>query len=117
MVDDDATLRIPPDLERAFMETVWGYSDWGLEGPEPEVSIEQRRFTLSAVCRFVAKFDAPMPHVIYSKLLSLIDAAHADLAAELTNNRSYASGALCFLKLIDDRESEYRRREEWRRNN
>jgi hypothetical protein len=117
MAEDDLAAAIPPDLERAFMETVWGYSDWGFEGPEPEVSIERQRFTLSAVCRFVSKFDAPMPNVIYSKLLSVIDATHAELAEQLTNNRSYASGALCLLKLIDDREAEYRRQEEWRRNN
>jgi hypothetical protein len=117
MTESDFTMRIPPDLERAFMETLWAYSDWDRGGPEPEISLERRPFKLSAVCGLLANFDAPMPDVIYDQLTSLMDAANADLTEELTNNRSYVVGARCLLRLIDARTAEYRRRDEWRRNN
>jgi hypothetical protein len=89
---------------------VWRYSDWRAE-PEPEVSLDLKPVSISAVCRDVLPFNDPLPEDLFEKLFFHLHAEHTILKREL-DSPTYATAARCFLELIEHRKAEYQRREE-----
>ena len=104
-------LSIPPTHAEAFRDALWRYSHW-LAEPEPEVSLDLKRVSISTVCRDVLPFDDPLPEDVFERLFSHLHAEHTILKEELDADPTYATAARCFLKLIEHRKSEYQRREE-----
>jgi hypothetical protein len=77
MVESSSDLpRIPENIRSAFREAVGLFCNWWGPAPEPLVSVDQRHFTISAVCGFVMKFDDVMPEYL-RYLLELINAHKA----------------------------------------
>jgi hypothetical protein len=101
---------IPPARAEAFRNAVWRYSDWRAE-PEPEVSLDLKPVSISAVCRDVLPFNDPLPEDLFEKLFFHLHAEHTILKREL-DSPTYATAARCFLELIEHRKAEYQRREE-----
>jgi hypothetical protein len=94
---------IPKDLREAFHDAVALFSDWNRGGPEPDVSLQQRPWPISAVCSLVMKFNDPMPENVLHRLCSQIDPT--DL-----RDTSYGSGARCLYSAINARKAEYQQR-------
>jgi hypothetical protein len=104
---------IPPGLAKAFRDAVWRYFDWWGE-PEPEVSLDLRPTLISTVCHAALRFNDPLPESVFEKLFSFLHVEHTTLKAELDAKPTYATAARCFVKLIEHRKAEYRRRERLR---
>jgi hypothetical protein len=100
---------IPPGRAEAFREAVWRYSDWWAE-PEPEVRLDQKPVLISTVCEAVLSFSDALPEGVFEKLFSFLHMENTVLKGELDADPTYATAARCFLKLIEHRKAEYRRR-------
>jgi hypothetical protein len=72
MVESSSDLpRIPENIRSAFRDAVGLFCNWWGPAPEPLVSVDQRHFTISAVCGFVMKFDDVMPEYLQQALWDL----------------------------------------------
>jgi hypothetical protein len=65
------------------------------------VSVDQRHFTISAVCCFVMKFDDVMPEYLQQALWDL-RGGNRDLG-----DQSYGTGARYLLELINEHKAKY----------
>jgi hypothetical protein len=105
---------IPTDLSAAFHRAVWSFRDWGFARFEPSVSVNQNPFLMSAVCDLVIKFRDPLPSNVFDKLLSYTLEGPPSLRRDLVEDRSYATGARCLLKMVRDRNAKYQQqRAQW----
>ena len=101
---------IPSDLIEAFDQVVRFVSDWRPPEPEREVRLKGTFYTMSEVCGLLGTSSVRLPADIFDHLSSVyMDASHKHLSEKLGAERTYAAGAYCLLKLIDDRKAEYRR--------
>jgi len=95
---------IPPHLSQAFREAVWHYASWAPSAAEIEVNIKGAFYSMSAVCSLVDNFEDELPDEIIEKLMSYIrDIRYTLLRQKLLDRKTYAAGARCFLRLIEDR--------------
>ena len=93
----------PNYLSEAFHQVVWFYSDWRPPEPEREVNIKGSFYTMSAVCGLLSTCSIRLPEEIFNRLyFDYMDASHTHLREKLAAERSYAAGAFCLVKLIDD---------------
>ena len=95
---------IPDDLRQAFLEAIRLYSDWKFGGAEPLLNFRKlRQISLSGVCELVLSYrNEPLPANLRNALRDLIGETHPNLEVELADDQSYATGAHCLLKLIND---------------
>jgi hypothetical protein len=95
---------IPSDLREVFLETIRLYDDWKFGGPEPLLSFRKlRQISISGVCELVLSYrNEPLPANLHHMLRNLIGETRAKLEPELAEDPSYATGAKCLLKLIDE---------------
>jgi hypothetical protein len=92
----------PRDLADAFADALLAYGDWSPGQPEPEISIRQTKFSMTAVCRLIGQFADELPQHVFDKLRLHMDVvSHSDLIVELALNCSYATGARCLRRLIE----------------
>jgi hypothetical protein len=92
----------PRDLADAFADALLAYADWSPGQPEPEISIGQTKFSMTAVCGLFDQFADELPQHVFDKLRSHMDVvSHSDLIVELALNCSYATGARCLRRLIE----------------
>lgn len=104
---------MPSHLIEAFHQVVRFFSDWRPPEPEREVRIEGNFYTMTEVCGLLSTCSVGLPAEIFDRLYSVyMDARHSHLREKLGAERSYATGAYCLCKLIDDRKAEYRRLEQ-----
>jgi hypothetical protein len=96
--------RIPENIRVAFREAVGLFCDWWGPVPEPLVSLDQKPFTIGAVCGFVTKFNDVMPEYLQQALCDLMG-GNRNLG-----DRSYSSGARYLLELIEAHKAEYQQR-------
>jgi hypothetical protein len=90
------------DLAEAFANALSAYGDWSPGQPEPEISIGQTKFSMTAVCGLFDQFADELPQQVFDKLRSYMDpVSHSDLIVELAVNCSYATGARCLRRLIE----------------
>jgi hypothetical protein len=102
MVESSSDLpRIPENIRSAFREAVGLFCNWWGPAPEPLVSVDQRHFTISAVCGFVMKFDDVMPEYLQQALWDL-RGLNCDLG-----DQSYGTGACYLLELINEHKAKY----------
>jgi hypothetical protein len=102
----------PPDLAKAFAESVVAYNDWSPGQPEREIRIERSFFSITLICGLVEQFTDQLPEHVFSKLRSCMhDIPDGDLIVELAVNCSYATAARCLRRMIFRRKAEYRQRD------
>ena len=106
------TMSITPDLAKAFFEAVRAYILWDFANPQPTITIDQDHISISNACERVSIFTDPLPDKTFNALY-LVASTQKDLRKRLDAERTYAIGAQCLLKLIENRQAESR--EEWRR--
>jgi hypothetical protein len=95
---------IPVDLIAAFRGAVWLYSDWTPPLPEPQVRLGDKSHDMSAVCGLVESFRERLPDDVFDKLIiHMRDIRYTLLRQKIVADQSYAAGARCFLRLIEDR--------------
>jgi hypothetical protein len=93
---------IPRVLCDAFWGAIGQYNDWCRGQPEPEVSVDGRPFTISAVCDFVSKFGDLMPAERWDLLAGVSRSGD-----ELPNDQSYGSGARFLAHLIREKKARF----------
>jgi len=93
---------IPNDVHEAFLEAIRLYNDWKFGGPLRLVSFRKLgQISIIGVCELVLSYrNEPLPSDLHDALWNLSDETR--LKVELTVDPSYATGAQCLLKLIDD---------------
>ena len=93
---------IPNDVHEAFLEAIRLYNDWKFGGTLRLVSFRKlRQISIIGVCELVLSYrNEPLPSGLHNVLWNLSDESR--LKVELTVDPSYANGAQCLLKLIDD---------------
>jgi hypothetical protein len=97
---------IPEDLSKAFRDTVALYATWTPSRPEPEVWIGGSSRAMSAVSELVEKFDDRLPDDLFDRLMLCVrDVRYTLLRQRLYARQSYAAGALCLRRLIQDRKT------------
>jgi hypothetical protein len=105
-------MSIPPRLAEAFFDAVRAYILWAFAGPQPTIAIGQDVASISSVCERVGIFADLLPDETFN-VLYFVASTQKPLREKLSADRTYASGAHCLLKLIEDRQAEWR--EELRR--
>jgi hypothetical protein len=98
--------QIPEDLSKAFREAVALYASWTPSGPEPQVWIGGSSHPMSAVSELVEKFHDRLPDDLFDNLMICVrDVRYTLLRQRLYARQSYAAGALCLRRLIQDRKT------------
>ena len=112
MIDVPINRPIPPDLRAGFHEAVEVLlPDWRGAPPEPEVTWDQKRYPISAICNFVNDpIFAPeeMPAVLVVLICDLADATYPPLT-----DRTYQGGARYVAEIIERRRRNFRSRHGW----
>lgn len=101
---------ISTDLAEAFRDAVEAFLVWRQSNPEPEVSINGRGYSMTAVCGLVDSFGDDLPEPVSEWLNYYMDISCNDLRAKLGADRTYRTGADCLRELIN------RRKEGWERS-
>jgi hypothetical protein len=110
-----ASKPIPRELAEGFRDALSFYrTSWSPAAHGPEVSIGQKPYTIRAVCALVEPFTDTLPENVLITLYGCMDSRHAALRKEIVASPTYKVASQCFLKLIQDREAEYRQLESWR---
>lgn len=95
---------IPADLSAAFRSAVWLYSYWMPSLREPQVRLGGDFHAMSAVCGLVDRFRDRLPDDVLDKLMIYMrNIRYTLLRQRIVADQSYAAGARCFLRLIEDR--------------
>jgi hypothetical protein len=99
---------VPDRLREAFRAAVWAYADWNPALPEPEVSLGDRNYALSAVCGLVGDFQDRLAEDVFDRLMSYLrEIRYTLLRQKLVAEPSYAAAGHCFLRLIEDRKRHF----------
>jgi hypothetical protein len=105
---------ISPELAETFFEAVRAYIRWSFGGPEPNITVDQDAMPISTICRRVHIFTDPLPEEVFNALWFVAtNEPKTRLKEKLSADRTYETAAEFLLKLIQDREAEWR--EEWHR--
>jgi hypothetical protein len=106
---------LPDDVRQCFCDAVRLFYRWRSDTPAPALRFRTLAVSLSGVCDLVLAYrNEPLPLNVHHELLGLIDNPHMSLKADLMIDPSYATGARCLDKLINDRRAD-KRQEEGRR--
>jgi hypothetical protein len=99
---------VPDRVRAAFRAAVWAYADWNPGLPEPEVSLGDRNYALSAVCGLVGDFHDRLAEDVFDRLMSYLrEIRYTLLRQKLVAEPSYAVAGHCFLRLIEDRKRHF----------
>jgi hypothetical protein len=106
------SIPMPEDVREAFCDAVHLFVEWKSGGPKQSVSFRRlRRVSLTGVCDLVLRYrNEPLPLKVHDHLWNLIDDTHMNLKVELATDPSYATGARCLTKLIQEYRAEDGRR-------
>ena len=72
------------------------------------INLEGQEFTLRQVCRLVEHMTRPLPDSVVSDLFTSLRVRHSHLEKRLVTDRTYALGARCLLRLMDESEIAFR---------
>jgi len=95
------------DAREAFCIAVKFYrsGDWNPALPAfNKVEVRGQPLTLRQVCGFVEHITDPLPNSVVSDLLTSMRARRRNIEEDTTLYRTYAGGARCLLRLMDERE-------------
>jgi hypothetical protein len=80
--------------------------------PEPQVRLGSKSHDMSALCGLVDGFRDRLPDDVFDKLMIYMrDIRYTLLRQKIVADQSYATGARCFLRLIEDRKRQARIRD------
>jgi hypothetical protein len=101
---------MPEDLREAFRNAIDLYREWKLGAPERSVSFRTLlQVSLSGVCDLVLSYSNELlPVKVHDELWILID--DLNLKVELAKDPSYATGARCLDKLIQNHRADHQSR-------
>jgi hypothetical protein len=100
--------RITPELAEAFADAIGQFSIWTPDTDELLVSIEGKPYTMTGVCGLVQQFrDDKVPANVLHALFGHMHLGHKDLQEQLTNDPSYATAAVCLMKMITYKKSDH----------
>jgi len=103
---------IPPDLAAAFFDAVRQYLLWAFAAPQPTIKVGgQEIISIGSACERVSIFSDRLPDETFNALYLV--SVQKQLRKKLEADPTYATGAYCLLKLIEDRQAEWR--EDWQR--
>ena len=95
------------DAREAFCIAVKFYrsGDWNPALPAfNKFEVRGQPLTLRQVCGLVEHITDPMPNSVVSDLLTSLRALRRNIEENTTLHRTYAAGAKCLLRLMDERE-------------
>ena len=91
---------------------IYRSGDWSPALPTfNKVKVRGEYLTLREVCNLIEHVRERLPDSVVSNLFTSLRSSHPRLAEELVVDRTYASGARCLLRLMDESESALRRKE------
>jgi hypothetical protein len=96
---------IPTKLRDAFSEAIAHYGSWRSGEPEPEISLDMHRISISRVCVAVTAYDDPIDSETWSHLARCVRRVDG-----FPPERTFASAAQFLKCLIDERAAKHRRR-------
>jgi hypothetical protein len=101
------------DVRIVFREAIRLCADWKLGGFERALSFRGlQQVSLSGVCDLVLSYrNEPLPGEVHDELWNLM-IGRLTLKEELAEDPTYATGARCLDKLIQDQRADDRRRRE-----
>jgi hypothetical protein len=102
---DHSSESLPEDVREAFHEAIRLYNEWRVAGgPPPPISFRKLpQVSLTGVCDLVLGYrNEPLPLKVHDELWLLFGKSQLDLKAELATDPSYATGARCLGKLIQE---------------
>ena len=103
---------IPPDLAAAFFDAVRQYLLWAFSAPQPTIKVgSQEVVSIVSACERVSIFSDRLPDKTFNALYLI--SVQKQLRKKLEADPTYATGAYCLLRLIEDREAKWR--EDWKR--
>jgi hypothetical protein len=111
LIDQNTALIM--DAREAFCIAVKFYrsGDWCPALPEfNKIEVLGELFTLRQVCGLVEHVTEPLPNSVVSDLLTSLHARHPRIEEHFAPPRTYAVGAKCLLRLMNDRELTFRQR-------
>ena len=103
------------DAREAFCIAVKFYrsGDWSPALPAlDKVVVCGRPLTLRQVCDLVAHVMEPLPDSVVSDLVTNLRARHQLVGENFARDRTFAAGASCLLRLMDEREQAFRQKVE-----
>jgi hypothetical protein len=71
------------------------------------INVDERDLTLRQVCSLVEHITRPLPDSVVSDLFTSLRVRQPDLEKKLVTNRTYALGARCLLRLLDESEKAF----------
>jgi hypothetical protein len=95
------------DAREAFCIAVKFYrsGDWSPALPAfNKIEVRGQPLTLRQVCGLVEHITDPLPNSVVSDLLTSLRARHRNIEESTTLYRTFAGGARCLLRLMDERE-------------
>jgi hypothetical protein len=100
---------IPEDVQEAFARAAKAFFDWsGMGGDEPTIVVHGSPTLISIVATLAECYKDLMPADLYWRMVH-----HANCsprrrlqASKLSHDSSYATGAVCLLEWVRDKESE-----------
>ena len=104
---------MPEDVREAFRGAIRLYADWKFGGLERALSFRGlQQVSLSGVCDLVLSYrNEPLPGEVHDELWNLM-IGRLNLKEEFAEDPTYATGACCLDKLIQDQRADDRRRRE-----
>ena len=102
-----------PQLAAAFFDAVREYMHGAaFAGPQPTIQVgTQNVLSIGSACERVSIFSDRLPDETFNALYLV--SVQKQLRKKLEADPTYATGAYCLLKLIEDRQAEWR--EDWQR--
>ena len=111
-MDEPEQASLPLVVAQAFQQAVAMYEFWTPRHPDEQaLSVNHQCYSIAAVCGLLDKFSDPLPDNVLRALLSYIDESHGDLRVKLAATPTYATGAQCLLKLMQNRTARYAEKE------
>lgn len=111
-MSDDDDHPMPENFCEAFRWAVRKTSDWlRYGGEEPEVYLEHKPYTVSALFTLMSKFEKDMPPHVLGEVLGVIGGAREDQRDDLEGDPSYGNAAKHLSQRIGERKEELARRD------
>jgi len=73
-----------------------------------KIKLDENDLTLRQICSLVEHIPQPLPDSVVSDLFTTLRARHPHLEKKLVADRTYALGARCLLRLMDESEKALR---------
>jgi len=102
-IETFSAMPIPADLSEAFDQAVKELIAWDGGGDEPSVNVGGRPTLISAIARLAETHKDTMPASLFWRMVGYATRPdHMLGASELSKDSSYATGAWCLLRWVQN---------------